>query len=51
MKIGVIHYKANVLGPVVQNIVSLTSSFVVKMLRVLVSKISNSRVFLLIKCK
>ena len=34
-------------GPVVQSIVSLTSSFVVKMLTVLVSTISDSQVFLL----
>ena len=34
------------LGPVVQSIVSLTSSLVVKMLTVLVSTISNSQVFL-----
>ena len=34
-------------GPVVQSIVSLTSSFVVKMLTALVSTISNSQVFLL----
>ena len=33
-------------GPVVQSIVSLTSSFMVKMLTVLVSTISNSKVFL-----
>ena len=32
-------------GPVVQSIVSLTSSFVVKTLTVLVSTISNSQVF------
>ena len=38
-------------GPVVQNIVSLTSSLVAKMLTVLVSTISNSQVFLLIKCE
>ena len=36
-------------GPIVQNIVSLTSSLVVKMLTVLVSKIPNSQVFLLKK--
>ena len=36
-------------GPVVQSIVSLTSSLVVKMLTVLVSTISNSHVFLLKK--
>ena len=34
-------------GPVVQSIVSLMSSLVVKMLTVLVSTISNSQVFLL----
>ena len=39
------------LGPVVQSIVSLTSSLVVKMLNVLVSTISNSQVFLLQKCE
>ena len=33
------------LGPVVQSIISLTSSFVVKMLTVLVSTIFNSQVF------
>ena len=40
-------------GPVVQSVVSLMSSFRVKMLTVLVSAISNSRVFLLKKseCK
>ena len=37
-------------GPVVQSIVSLTSSLVVKMLTGLVSTISNSQVFLLKKC-
>ena len=37
------------LGPVVQSIVSLTSSLVVKMLTVLVSTICNSWVFLLKK--
>ena len=36
-------------GPVVQSVVSLTSSLVVKMLAVLVSTIFNSRVFLLKK--
>ena len=36
-----------VLGPVVQSVVSLTSSLVVKMLTVLVSTIPKSRVFLL----
>ena len=39
------------LGPVVQSIVSLTSLLVVKMLTVLVSRISNSHVFLLKKCE
>ena len=34
-------------GPVVQSIISLTSSLVVKMLTLLVSTISNSQVFLL----
>ena len=38
-------------GPVVQSVVSLTSLFVVKMLTVLVSTISNSQVFLLKKCE
>ena len=38
-------------GQVVQNIVSLTSSLVVKMLTALVSTISNSQVFLLKKCE
>ena len=36
-----------ILGPVVQSIVSLTSSLVVKILTVLISTISNSQVFLL----
>ena len=35
------------LGPVAQNIVSLTSPLVVKMLTVLVSTISNSQVLML----
>ena len=39
------------LGPVVQSIVSLTSSLVVKMLTILVSTIYNSQVFLLKKCE
>ena len=39
------------LGSVVQSIVSLTNSLVVKMLTVLVSTISNSQVFLLKKCE
>ena len=38
-------------GPVVQSVVSLTSSLVVKLLTVLVSTISNSQVFLLKKCE
>ena len=38
-------------GPVVQSIVSLTSSLVVKMLTHLVSTISNSQVFFLKKCE
>ena len=38
-------------GPVVQSVVSLTSSLVVKILTVLVSTISNSQVFLLKKCE
>ena len=37
--------------PVVQSFVSLTSLLVVKMLTVLVSTMSNSQVFLLIKCE
>ena len=44
-------FNQKVLGPVIQSIVSLTSSLVVKMLAVLVSKISNSQVFLLKKCE
>ena len=36
-------------GPVVQKVVSLKSSLVVKMLTILVSTISNSQVFLLKK--
>ena len=39
------------LGPVVQSVLSLTSSLVVKMLTVLVNTISNSYVFLLKKCE
>ena len=38
-------------GPVVQNILSLISSLMVKMFTVLVSTISNSQVFLLKKCE
>ena len=37
------------LGPVVQSIISLMSSLVVKMLTLLVSTISNSQIFLLKK--
>ena len=40
-----------ILGQVVQSIISLTSLLVVKMLTVLVSTISNSQVFLLKKCE
>ena len=40
-----------VLGPVVQSIVSLTSSLVVRLLTVLVSILPNSQVFLLKKCE
>ena len=39
------------LGPVVQSIVSLLSSLVVKILTVLLSTVSNSQVFLLKKCE
>ena len=39
------------LGPVVQSIVSLTSSLVVKMLTFLVSTISDSQISLLKKCE
>ena len=42
--------EAKIQGPVVQSIISLTSSLVVKMLTVLVRTISNSQVFLLKKC-
>ena len=38
-----------ILGPVVQSIISLRSSLVAKILTVLVSSISNSQVFLLKK--
>ena len=38
-------------GPVVQSIIGLMSSLVVKMLSVLVSTISNLQVFLLKKCE
>ena len=41
----------SVWGPIVQSIVSLTSSLMVKMLTVLVSKISALQVFLLKKCE
>ena len=39
------------LGPVVQSIVSLTSSLMVKLLTDLVSIIADSQVFLLKKCE
>ena len=39
------------LGPLVQSIVSLMSSLVVKVLTVLVSIIFNSQIFLLKKCE
>ena len=41
--------KATFQGPVVQSIISLTSSLLLKMLTVLVNTISNSQVFLLEK--
>ena len=44
------HFGSVSLGPVVQSIVSLTGSLVVKMLTVLVSTVSNSQVFSLKKC-
>ena len=44
-------HKLIYLGPVLQSVVSLTSSLVGKMLTVLVSTISNSQVFLLKKCE
>ena len=44
-------YQDNELGPVVQSVVSLTSSLVVKMLTFLVSTILISQVFLLKKCE
>ena len=50
LKIRPTHVQSH-LGPVVQSIVSLTSSLVVKMLTVLVSTISNSPIFLLKKCE
>ena len=43
--------KYKILGPVVQSVVRLTSPLVVKMLIVLVSTLSNSKVFLLTKCE
>ena len=43
------YLKTNILSPVVQSVVNLTSSLVVKMLTVLVSTIPNSQVFLLKK--
>ena len=44
-----LEYKKSKQSPVVQSMVSLMSSFVVKMLTVLVNTISNSQVFLLKK--
>ena len=44
-------FSTRILGPFVQSIVSLTSSLLVKMLTVLVSTISNSKVFLVKKCE
>ena len=44
---GFYSFEIDLQGPVVQSIVSLTSSLVVKMLTVLVRTISNSQVFLL----
>ena len=44
-------WRANIQGPVVQSIISLTSSLVVRILTVLVSTISNSQVFLQKKCE
>ena len=38
-------------GPVVQSIVSITSSLVVKMLNAQVGTVSNSQLFLLKKCE
>ena len=43
--------KNEYLGSVIQSIVSLTSSLVVKILTVLVSTIINSQIFLLKKCE
>ena len=45
----IINAGEDILGPVIQSIVSLTSSLVVKMITVLVRTISNSQVFLLKK--
>ena len=42
---------AKVQGPIVQSVNSLTSSLVVKLLTVLVSKIFNLQIFLLKKCE
>ena len=39
------------LGPIVQSVVRLTSSLVVKILTALVNTIANSQVFLLKKCE
>ena len=46
-----LHCLLKLQGPVVQSVVSLTSSLRVKMLTVLVSTISNSQAFLLKKCE
>ena len=51
LTILVLKFERGNLRPFVQSIVSLTSSLVVKMLTVLVSTISNSKVFLLNKCE
>ena len=44
-------FASKIQSPVVQSVVSLTSSFVVKMLPALVSTESNSQLFLLKKCE
>ena len=46
-----VHAQSIIQGPVIQSIISLTSSLVVKMLTALVSTVSNSQVFLLKKCE
>ena len=50
-KVSITIAAENIQGPVVQSIISLTSSLVVKVLTVLVSTISNPQVFLLKKCE